>query len=710
VEILVQDVNRKQPIPDEERFNRIFNAALRILEDDYEARAQSQIQEVYGITAAELSDLEMTLSELEVALDWQAERTDDEVAHAWAAAMWEALGQQIVARRIERKVYRPGDATAERDGPTAQPTASEALAKLRALSGSGAASDVFEAEARAAEESIASGSAGPLHVSSATPGMVQRTPRKPEVDPRFTPGHRDPLHKQPEGPPLVEVESGGARSVSWSWEVERPGTAATGGQPFREQVYWANFQVDKDGVMTGSARMVSPSGQFRAPEWTLKGKFKEAIETFRKAGIEVKAFDAEWSYMSKGEMSGNLDAYFKHLRDNPKAKATDAARATPSGKAALDHGFSHVSEPAVSWENQPHLQGKGQGPQVRAVVRVRFALPGASLPPPPWAPAVKPPTPTKPPTVAAPKPPTPSKPPTPPKPSTPPHSTPNPKINLADYPPDSSGPVVGRFKDGAAIRNVTTGVQTLTTALSLGTDTDISFLGAVEWHFNGEISAAQKELDRLFPDTSQLRGMANLEALAKAYTASITSLNMPSGALQGAIVLIAIGPGTDKEKEEAIKRVKQNYARTGGPHGQGRWQSYVDSATAYMEAIFEIQKKLGDTPWQLPDIGADIEKRAAVITRAGNEVEETFWNLMSQGAVAVPVVYYQSLELLHVAHVLTNLGGRVAGLGASIQGRAGSYQYLWNQLETDLRRIGKDAEALSQRYGIKLPTNFTGIE
>jgi hypothetical protein len=106
VEILFQDVSRRQAIPDEERFKRIFNAALRILQNDYEASAHARIQEAYGIAAAEMSDLEMTLAALDITLDWQAKKTDDEVAHAWAAAMWQALGQQIVARRLERKVPR----------------------------------------------------------------------------------------------------------------------------------------------------------------------------------------------------------------------------------------------------------------------------------------------------------------------------------------------------------------------------------------------------------------------------------------------------------------------------------------------------------------------------------------------------------------------------------------------------------------------------
>ena len=167
--------------------------------------------------------------------------------------------------------------------------------------------------------------------------------QEPEIDPRAAPGHRDPLIKVPaKGAPMIEHLEQGARSITWSWEVDRPGTPQTGGQAYRQQVYWATFEVDAQGVMRVSARMVSPSGQFRAPEWSLRGKFKEAVDLFRNNGITVTAFEAEWGYMGPGEIYGNLDAFFGEMKANPKAMQADAARATPSGKVALENGFQDV--------------------------------------------------------------------------------------------------------------------------------------------------------------------------------------------------------------------------------------------------------------------------------------------------------------------------------------------------------------------------------
>ena len=207
--------------------------------------------------------------------------------------------------------------------------------------------------------------------------LLQRAPpKRPPVDPRGAAGHRDPLIKVPAaGAPPVEVVTEGARSVEWSWEVDRVGP---GGVPFRQQVYWARFEVGTDGVMRVSARMVSETGQFRAPEWTLRGKFKEALEVFRLAGIQVNAFDAEWGYMARGEISANLDAFFGYLQENPGSTIA-AAKATPSGKIAIEHGFTDVEVTAPGFEPHEHLDVPGKpGRQVRPVVRARFSLPASA--------------------------------------------------------------------------------------------------------------------------------------------------------------------------------------------------------------------------------------------------------------------------------------------------------------------------------------------
>ena len=272
-------------------------------------------------------------------------------------------------------------------------------------------------------------------------------------------------------------------------------------------------------------------------------------------------------------------------------------------------------------------------------------------------------------------------------------------IDLLDFPPDGEGPIAGRFKDGSTIRTLTTTVTTLTTAISLGTNTDISALGWVESHFDSEIDEAAKELQSKYPEVATLRSESGLDQFARAYDASISQLNAPSNAL----VLAEVGvlAVSEKDREAYIRSVRQYFANTGG--GQGRWQNYLDAGSAYTEAIFNLQERLGDAPWELPKITADIDRRASVLLRAGNQMEQVFYSLMQSPAIAIPVVYYELFELEHVANVLKNLGARLNGLSAQINSRANDYQRLWDQLQASLNKVSKETEKLANRYHMKAP-------
>ena len=78
--------------------------------------------------------------------------------------------------------------------------------------------------------------------------------------------HARPPRSAHQGPrerrPAIETVSEGARSIEWSWEVNHPGP---GGVPFREQAYWARFEVGKDGIMRVSARLVSQTASSALP-------------------------------------------------------------------------------------------------------------------------------------------------------------------------------------------------------------------------------------------------------------------------------------------------------------------------------------------------------------------------------------------------------------------------------------------------------------
>jgi uncharacterized protein YdbL (DUF1318 family) len=282
-----------------------------------------------------------------------------------------------------------------------------------------------------------------------------------------------------------------------------------------------------------------------------------------------------------------------------------------------------------------------------------------------------------------------------------------PKINLSDYPPDGKGPISGHFKDGAAISNITTAVTGITAAASIATDTDISLLGLVEWHYGSAVDEASKELQTKYPDTQVYWHNAGMDQLTKNYNDAVIRLNVSQATtLSSALASVASLPETQKNRGAALRTAihawRQRVAQAGG--SDASWQNYLAAADAYMSAVFVLQEQLGDSPWtDLPAIADDIGRRASVLSRVGTDLEKTFWELVSSPLGMTPLTYYPLFNLLHAAGVLKNLGGRLGNLAANINARAKDYQHLWNQLQANLETVSNITERLSSRYGLKIP-------
>lgn len=134
--------------------------------------------------------------------------------------------------------------------------------------------------------------------------------------------------------------------------------------PEREEVYWVKFNVDEKGVMRGSVRTVSADKKFRSGQLRFKDEFSKALETFKKNGVDVKEFEADWSYMSPDEMSENLRVFQQGVKGGDTREG--AASKTPTGKVVTKAGFKVADVKDVA-EPQEHLADeKGTFPRVKA--------------------------------------------------------------------------------------------------------------------------------------------------------------------------------------------------------------------------------------------------------------------------------------------------------------------------------------------------------
>lgn len=191
-----------------------------------------------------------------------------------------------------------------------------------------------------------------------------KLPKKSTRDPRRLIEERMPRPIEGQVPKPVPNEEG-KWVIEWSWE--KPVS-----EHEREQIYWATFEVDANGVMRISARTKKPGAMLHAPK-KFGDLFNEALRIFEKHNIEVRAFEAEWGYMAPHEISSNLDEFFRALRENPRLSHEDAAKKTPSGRLATAHKFTEVTILDIGWGKLPGERGT----HVRPEVRVRFAKPGS---------------------------------------------------------------------------------------------------------------------------------------------------------------------------------------------------------------------------------------------------------------------------------------------------------------------------------------------
>jgi hypothetical protein len=175
---------------------------------------------------------------------------------------------------------------------------------------------------------------GPSRVSSSSSGISAMILQREELDPR---------HLQVEKiatPNLVEI----TESL-----IENEGTKKT-------VIYWVKFEVDSEGLMTASVRTVSADRAFRSRTLRFGDEFRRALGHFQQNGVNVKAFEGDWSWMDENEISENLRVFREGMAEGLTREA--AAARTPTGRVAASSGFEVVHVENVA-ESQEHLAAEG---------------------------------------------------------------------------------------------------------------------------------------------------------------------------------------------------------------------------------------------------------------------------------------------------------------------------------------------------------------
>jgi hypothetical protein len=128
-----------------------------------------------------------------------------------------------------------------------------------------------------------------------------------------------------------------------------------------EAVYWASFTVEGDAMII-SVRTRLADGT-RSPTLRFDDQFDKAMAWFAGQGVDVRAIDTEWSYMTPTEKSSNLSEYERLLATGLSREA--AAEGTPSGRLLTTKGWRLAEIGPMRYEVHEHLSPDAVEPAER---------------------------------------------------------------------------------------------------------------------------------------------------------------------------------------------------------------------------------------------------------------------------------------------------------------------------------------------------------
>ena len=264
-------------------------------------------------------------------------------------------------------------------------------------------------------------------------------------------------------------------------------------------------------------------------------------------------------------------------------------------------------------------------------------------------------------------------------------------IDLSDYPPAKEGPVTRFLVNNSPALQKLTSVST--TVLSLagqaaGGETEEAIqkvLEPIQSYFGWVLEEARKEFLTQFPDTASLLLNAGIDQHRKVYEAAAAKLRVPEHTRVAAAVMLALVP--DKDRDAAWHEMVQNLDKFGVVRA-GDVRRYLEAGSAYEKVMADLLQQLSKYEEPLPNIAEDISKRASVLQRAGQDLEDVFWSLMTSPAAAFPFVYYQLWGIYRVSGVFQRLGANMGVFAAAINSRTSGYQHLRDLLDEQLVQVG----------------------
>jgi hypothetical protein len=204
----------------------------------------------------------------------------------------------------------------------------------------------------------------------------------------------------------------------------------------------------------------------------------------------------------------------------------------------------------------------------------------------------------------------------------------------------------------------------------------------VQSWLRSKIFDAEKEFLATHPDPATLASKIDADRLGAIYEAEWRRLGAHRARAMLAAVALALVPEDERGPDwyAALEKV-----RTGAVAPPQDVMSFLAAAEAYESRAIDVLQEIAPHPLGLPQLAAEIARRAEMLDTIAAELEQTFW----EAARVFPLASSALLDLYFESAFVAELAGRMRGFAGTVRGRYQAYVDLDEKLSAKLRQVGE---------------------
>ena len=199
----------------------------------------------------------------------------------------------------------------------------------------------------------------------------------------------------------------------------------------------------------------------------------------------------------------------------------------------------------------------------------------------------------------------------------------------------------------------------------------------IQAHFNDQLKDTLKTFHANYPDAQAVVAAAQVEEARRGYEVAVRKMQMPPNVRVAWAVLLAMTP--DNKRDDNWRKMAENL-----PKGSVRTEDVraaQAAAEAYSLAMAKAQTQISNLLVGMPDIIADISKRADILQSAGDDLENIFWSLMQSPLAAHPIIYMRIFEFDFEAQVFKRFAAGLYDLAREVEAKFSGYNAAWDDLD-----------------------------